>query len=470
MQKYKKILISFLSILILLVFLVSCQSSEVSSITIKGYQANFTVGDTFNYDGLLVEATTSDGNQNVSDLVEIDSSQVDMSKPGVYAVVVKYQNIEKPYYITVEAMPNEQRLKSLAVDTTNAKTTYLVGEKFTSENLAVIATYQNSNDTPDTVKYLTDLADFTIIIRDKNNNNAPETFTSIGEYTVFVTQGTIRASYVVNVVENYVDISSAISMVDSNKGQVARGTAYNKITSEEEYTYKNNSVIYEFGTNLVSLEYGNNYECYSLNDGIVSGYKVDKTSNVKENLTDLDENNLEGVKYTLGFGSINYYGAENFLKGLYSIAINNSNYDFKESVINSTNDDGSISYIYNFSFSILEERKASLEYYLHQIEVTFRLDSTGILSSLIVESSTYVVNNRRTDFMIYPLGEANSQAFYDPNRVLPGNNYPSDFPVITSDYQISDCMARLKQTAKPYASYYYQITQIYGERNATSLY
>ena len=67
MQKYKKILISFLSILILLVFLVSCQSSEVSSITIKGYQANFTVGDTFNYDGLLVEATTSDGNQNVSD-------------------------------------------------------------------------------------------------------------------------------------------------------------------------------------------------------------------------------------------------------------------------------------------------------------------------------------------------------------------------------------------------------------------
>ena len=72
--------------------------------------------------------------------------------------------------------------------------------------------------------------------------------------------------------------------------------------------------------------------------------------------------------------------------------------------------------------------------------------------------------------MIYPLGEANSQAFYDPNRVLPGNNYPSDFPVITSDYQISDCMARLKQTAKPYTSYYYQITQIYGERNATSLY
>lgn len=470
MQKYKKILISFFSIVILLVFLVSCQSSIVSSITIKGYQTTFTVGDTFNHNGLLVEATTSDGNQNVSDLVEVDSSQVDMSKPGVYAVVVKYQNIEKPYYITVEAVENEQRLKSLAIDTTNAKTTYLVGEKFTSENLGVIATYQNSNDTPDTVKYLTDLSEFTIIIRDKNNNNAPETFTSIGEYTVFVTQGTIRTSYSINVVEGNIDLSSAITMADSNKGQVARGTVYNDISSDEEYAYKNKTVIYEFGSNLVSLEYGNNYECYSLNNGVVSGYIVDKTNNTKENLTDLDENNLAGVKFTLGLGSINYYGAEIFLKGLYSMAVNNSNYDFKESVISSTNNEGSTSYVYNFGFSILEERKANLEYYLHQIEVNFRLDSNEILSSLIVESATYVVNERRTDFMIYPLGEVNSQAFYDPNRVLPGNNYPSDFPVITSDYEISDCMARLKQTARPYATYYYQITQIYGERNATSLY
>ena len=314
MQKYKKILISFFSIVILLVFLVSCQSSIVSSITIKGYQTTFTVGDTFNHNGLLVEATTSDGNQNVSDLVEVDSSQVDMSKPGVYAVVVKYQNIEKPYYITVEAVENEQRLKSLAIDTTNAKTTYLVGEKFTSENLGVIATYQNSNDTPDTVKYLTDLSEFTIIIRDKNNNNAPETFTSIGEYTVFVTQGTIRTSYSINVVEGNIDLSSAITMADSNKGQVARGTVYNDISSDEEYAYKNKTVIYEFGSNLVSLEYGNNYECYSLNNGVVSGYIVDKTNNTKENLTDLDENNLAGVKFTLGLGSINYYGAEILLQ------------------------------------------------------------------------------------------------------------------------------------------------------------
>ena len=211
MKKIKKVLFSLIGVILLSLALTSCSDDEVvTSLVVKGYTNSFTVGDTFNAKGLLATANTSDGEINVSDEVEIDSSMVDMNKPGIYTVVVKYMNIETPYQIEVVAKANEQRLKSLALDTTNVKLNYLIGETFDSSGLGIIATYQNSNKEPDEVRYLTSLDGFDLVVRDNQNNNVTGPFTANGEYTVYVTKDTIRANFKVSVKEEEVGIAKAI--------------------------------------------------------------------------------------------------------------------------------------------------------------------------------------------------------------------------------------------------------------------
>lgn len=474
MQKIRKLFLGLLAVGCLSLTLTACKDDpSVSSLSLRGYPNTFTVGEEFSSKGLLVEATTKDGTINVSDVATIDNSKVDMTKPGVYAVLVKYENIEMPYYITVEPVVNEQRLIALAVDTTNVKLNYAIGETFDSTGLALIATYQNSNDDPNEVKYLTDLTDFNIVIRDSNNLNVTGAFTTSGTYYVYVTQGSVRTSFTISVINERSSVADAVSAAVANQASVAGGSSYSTINSNIPYDYANTSVLYEYGDNLLALSYyngANYYECYSLKNGVASGYKVNEATNLSSVLADVTADSIKGPKYSLCAGTKEYFGAEQMLKALYDLGNSNPNNDYSETIKRVGTDTGGIRYEYSFSFGLLESPAANT-YYLHKISVSFALSTSNILESLIVESNTYVVNNSKTDFTIVPKGEPNSQAFYSPDRVLPGTNYPSDFPVITSNYSVSDCMARLKTTtSKSSYSYKYQISQYGGQRTATSKY
>lgn len=472
MLKVKKLLVGLGAIGITL-SLAACKDNSVTSLSLKGYPNTFTVGDTFNSDGLLVEANTSDGTINVSDDVTLDSSAVDMSKAGTYVVIVKYNNVEQPYYITVNEAPNEQRLLSLVLDTTRVKKNYLIGEAFDSSGLGVIATYQNSNDDPNDIVYTTDLSNFDIIIRDSLNNSVTETFTKPGEYTIYITKDTVRTSYNVVVASSFDNsINGVIALAISNKNLVATGSSVNSYANSLS-NYGNSMVFYEFGDNLLNVEYskdGNNYyTCYYADGSNYKGYVVNETTNENKILTNVEADDMSGLEYYLFNNELNYNNAEDLLKALYDLAISNPNYDTSETVLESSTDDGDKAYEYSFSFSYLTGDVNA--YYLHKTEVTFTLGQTNYLNHLVVNVNTYVCDSSKTEFEIFPKGNINSDEFYSPDRVLPGSNYPSDYPVLTPNYTLADCMARVKSSITSSSeSYRYEIIQSSGSRTAQNRY
>lgn len=81
-------------------------SAVLASISASGAKSDFFIGDTFVTTGLAVEATDSYGaKKDVTSLVEIDSSAVDMNTVGSYDVIVSYTEDEitktDTYSITV---------------------------------------------------------------------------------------------------------------------------------------------------------------------------------------------------------------------------------------------------------------------------------------------------------------------------------------------------------------------------------
>lgn len=475
MKKIKKVLFSLIGVIFLSLALTSCSDDEVvTSLIVRGYTNSFTVGDTFNAKGLLATANTNEGEINVSDEVEIDSSMVDMNKPGIYTVVVKYMNIETPYQIEVVAKANEQRLKSLALDTTNVKLNYLIGETFDSSGLGIIATYQNSNKEPDEVRYLTSLDGFDLVVRDNQNNTITGPFTANGEYTVYVTNDTIRANFKVNVKEEEVEIAQAIDLAVENKDLVSEGFSFNTNPNSLN-AYNNNGVSYYFGDNLMSLEYladGNSYyNCYYLENNTLYGYKYNTISGEREIYSNLTNEAINGIAYEIFANSKTYYGAEGLLKGLYDLALENNNRDFGEGMIKATTNTGGTTNSYSFNFGLLEEVEVGLKYYLHKVEVSFTLDDSNFLNNMNVTCNTYVVDNKKTDFTILAKDDVtNTSLFYGADRIIP-TGYPSDFPVL-NDYSINNCIARLKATAKPDSSLScsYQISQLSGKRDAINQY
>ena len=157
----KKRVLSLLVILFAALTLFACQN-KIDDLNIYGYQTDYTVGDTFTTEGLKVEANYNDSATDVTSECQIDSSGVNMGVAGTYAVIVKYNGVERTFYVKVNEKTNTEKLINIEVDTTNAKLSYLVGETYSSDNLGIIATYSNTLTEDNTIKYLTDLSDFQI--------------------------------------------------------------------------------------------------------------------------------------------------------------------------------------------------------------------------------------------------------------------------------------------------------------------
>ncbi len=484
----KKIILSLFVFVVLITALCSCGSEEMS-LSLKGYTDQFTVGDEFTTAGLTATITTKDGTSNVTDDVVIDSSMVDMSKPGVYAIIVTYENTSQAYYVTVNEVQNEQRLDSITVDTTSAKLSYLVGETFTSEGLKTIETYKNSNKSEDSVVYVTDLSDYSFVIRDKDDQtidiNSP--LNTVGQLTVYVIKGNVRTNYQINVTKSAPSMDVAVSTVISNKDKVAFGTSVNDNDGSNQY-YSFTTAQYEYGNDYLGVSYsyeGNTYhESYFIGkSGNPVALRVNETyvdvdpgdpsydpNNNKLTILDASANQINGLEYGILYSSrIVYNSPEALLEGLYGYAKQNLNCDYTETIKATSTDTGDFVYTYGFNFGYLCEAQTGSVFYLFMFDVEFTIGQNNILGTLKVDqdcySLTYGNQIQSNQFVITPRGEVTNYMFYE-------NNDSRGFPTIDEGYTIDDCMARIRpgQVASSNYSCSYDITQTAGEQDAVNLY
>lgn len=115
------------------------------TLDIENVITEFDVGDTFDYDGLIVTAS-----YDIKDPEEVTPTSVsspDMSTAGTKTITVTYTEGEvtktATYEITVTGV--EPTLTSITLDTTNVKTEFEVDDTFTYDGLVVTANYDNQD-------------------------------------------------------------------------------------------------------------------------------------------------------------------------------------------------------------------------------------------------------------------------------------------------------------------------------------
>ena len=132
------------------------------SVNTSGAQTTFTIGTTFSAEGLVVRAHYEDdssrevslsnctfkiGNKELtSGETKLTADVLSTPNNDTYTITVSYKEVEATYNIT---MVTEVVLVRIAVDASNAMTTFTVGDTFSAEGLVVTAYY--SNGTSDTV-------------------------------------------------------------------------------------------------------------------------------------------------------------------------------------------------------------------------------------------------------------------------------------------------------------------------------
>lgn len=118
------------------------EPSTLASISLSGQTTTYYVGDTFSFDGVV---TAHYENGSSATVTPTSVTSPNMSTAGTKSVTVSYteSNVTKTasYDITV----SEVVLSSIEITTPPTKTTYYVGDTFSSAGLVVTATYSNSS-------------------------------------------------------------------------------------------------------------------------------------------------------------------------------------------------------------------------------------------------------------------------------------------------------------------------------------
>ena len=117
---------------------------ESISLNTNNVQKTFTVGDTFTSKGLVVTASYSDGTSKP--VTNFTMSKPNMSTAGTKTVTVSYteDGVTKSatYSITVNSLAPQKTLSSISLSG-SYKTTFTMGDTFSSEGLVVTASYSD---------------------------------------------------------------------------------------------------------------------------------------------------------------------------------------------------------------------------------------------------------------------------------------------------------------------------------------
>lgn len=174
---------------ILCAALTACAGKPIGiTLNTDNVQKKFTVGDEFNYDGLVVTAVFNKGKTKEVD--EYTVSKPNMATAGVKTVTVTYKDKTADYLVNVTATyvqpDHEHVLESITLNTDNVATTFFVGDAFNYDGLVVTAHYKTEP--------------LTEVITDGYSVSTPD-MSKVGEKTITVMYFDKSAEYTINVKE-----------------------------------------------------------------------------------------------------------------------------------------------------------------------------------------------------------------------------------------------------------------------------
>lgn len=401
LRKILLVLFATLTVVCAAVGLAACASVKLTGLEIENARFDFKIGDEFETgEDFAVYAVYSDGTR--TDVTE--EAQVEPEKNfnkdvyGDYQIVVSWGGKKEIY--TVVYSNFDPILRKLEIDTANVKKDYSLGEYVSYDGIKITCTYENAQGELYNVT-VTNLKNFDIEIVSESGHKVYDFFDELGNYTVTLSVGAVKASY--KVTAQHVDIYSvqtAIAAANAFKGKVLSGTYLKRgwmlnykgenpngsPANEDERTrpyFDEFNYTYKFGNNYTYLKetVESNAEYYfSMEEGeifcaqFVGGVQVNPNANLSM---------INGVPLDLWYNREHYYGPESVLTVLYRAAQACTNKDLKE-----TADEANKTYSFSFSGVVFQSNKD--DYY--ETKVEFRLGEDNILSYIKIDQRAWLEN------------------------------------------------------------------------------
>ena len=366
--------------------LVACQpEAKITELIIENAKVDFVVGDDFTLgDDCVIYAVYEDGTKaNVTAEVEIrKEAGFDMNVSDEYQITVSYGGKKEVYSIYVSDFSNV--LRKIELDTSDVKKQYSLGEVVSFDGLKINATYENAQNRLIVFHY-TSLKNFNVEIKSQDGTVTDDAFMKLGNYTITVSQGNVRASYSVTV--SGIGISSVQSAVNIGKifsSEVASGTQTTKNSLHGGEFFDDTDYEYKYGDNYTYVK--ETRVITTLIPGVTEG---DKGTSVTE--TVVTENNysilngdifcarfqngvlnttshllnemMDGPVNLLWYSFLSVYGVENTLSELYKAATACTNGDLVETVDEANR-------TYTFTFSGLVNYTSRSDYYETTVSFT----------------------------------------------------------------------------------------------------
>lgn len=389
--------ILFAAALLLAAFaLAACgDKSDIVELRVENPKISFMCGDAFTAgDDFKVYAEYRDGRtEEVTDYTIRQEHGMDMSVAGDYQITVSFGGKRVIYTVYVNDSPDV--LRKIELDTARVKKQYRLGDELALDGLALDLTYENAQKVTFPVR-TTSLADFDVSVVGEDGTVIKNVFTALGKFTVTVSRGNVKASFDLTVdsvnistvqsaltVGGYFarDIVSGNMLVKGARMLVPEGSTLKPgepYTSEiYEYTFGKNYTLIKEVSNTPAAE----YHCGTDDEGFFVTYAE---NGVIKNSNRNNPSMMSGAPVLLWYSNSTEYGAENALNNLYGHALRCSNKDLKETVDESAK-------TFAFSFSGLEQREGSSDYY--ETSVEFKLGDGYEISEVSITQDYYENNS-----------------------------------------------------------------------------
>ena len=120
----------------------SSSSKTMSSISLDGYESNFTYGDEFDFGGDII-VTYSDSSTKYLDETQVSFSGYNMNSIGEQTVTVSYTEGDATKTANYTITVSKGALSTISLNTNSCKTSFVVGETFSYAGLVVTANYDS---------------------------------------------------------------------------------------------------------------------------------------------------------------------------------------------------------------------------------------------------------------------------------------------------------------------------------------
>jgi len=191
------------------------EEATLSSITATGMTQNYTVGDTFSFDGVLL-ANYSDNTSG--EVLPTSVSSPDMTTSGNKTITLSYteDEVTKTTTYTIYVAEVQKTLSSISVSTAPTKTSYYVGDNFNPAGLVITRTYEDSSS--DTYTYSGHTSEFSF-------TPSLSTSLSASNTTVTITYGGKSTTQAITVTEAPFE-NTIQQLYSKQKGALTGNTFY----------------------------------------------------------------------------------------------------------------------------------------------------------------------------------------------------------------------------------------------------